>query len=186
MMYDSPKTKRLVRLGASIKIGVTVLLLFLLFVFAVSWFRSSPKGEDRIVESIAEVLKPDQISNSLVDEAIDTKSPTAQLKMVVSKQPVGEARRGEKDGKFYVEMFVDLPVIDREISYYQVWVVRKLPYDYFSLGEMVTDDEGKFALEWIAPDMGNYAAYTQIVITVNQYEGSPDPGEHLVEGGFGD
>ena len=82
-------------------------------------------------------------------------------------------------------MKTTLPEIDREVHYYQVWMLRRLPYHYFSLGEMVTDEDGYFVLEWEAEDDEDYSAYTQIIVTVNPYDGSADPGQHLVEGEFG-
>ncbi len=63
--------------------------------------------------------------------------------------------------------------------------MRKIPYDFFSAGEMVTDEDGTFVLTWSAPEEGEFPQYSQIVITANAYEGSSDPGVHLVEGEFG-
>ena len=51
---------------------------------------------------------------------------------------------------------------------------------------MVTNDDGDFVFEWPAPDDKDYSSYTQVIITVNEYQGSADPGTHLVEGEFGD
>jgi hypothetical protein len=85
-----------------------------------------------------------------------------------------------------LEINTTLPEIDREVYYYQVWLLSRLPYTFFSLGEMVTDEDGKFVFEWEAPDDEDYASYTEIIITVNQYEGSADPDQQRVIGVFGD
>ncbi|TAL49794.1 anti-sigma factor [Patescibacteria group bacterium] len=166
--------------------AVSVLVLFIVFIFAVREFREEEPTEESVVSSIANVLKPDPISQAVIDGAIDTQSQEASLIWFTTGERVGAATRGEKDERYYIEMKTSLPEIDREISYYQVWLLSRLPYDFISLGEMVTDEEGYFVLEWEAPDSKNYANYTKVIITVNRYEGSSDPGTHLVEGEFGD
>ncbi len=173
-------------MGSAIGTVLAIIVLFVIFVFAVRWFRAEPSQEEATVDSIADVLTPDPISRSVIQSAIDTQSRSATLYWQGTGEVVGEATRGEKDSAFYVELQTRLPEIDREAVYYQVWLLRKIPYDFFSAGEMVTDDEGNFILEWTAPDaQEDYATYSQIVITTNQFEGSSDPGEHLVEGEFG-
>jgi hypothetical protein len=187
MVYDKKhRSNRIRRWGSAIGTGVLVLVLFVLFVFAVKWFRAPSEGADEsLVGSITDVLTPDPISEAVL-KGIDTQSKDATLRWIATGELLGEAERGVKDDGYYFEAELALPEIDRDIHYYQLWLVRKLPYDYFSLGEMVTDEDGKFVLEWeIAEDEG-YFDYTQIVITVNQYDGSPDPGKHLVRGEFGE
>lgn len=179
------RNNRVRRWGSTILTVVMVAVLFVMFVVAVRWFRSEPVEEEEVVSSIANVLKPDPISQAVIEGAIDTQSRQATLNWVASGERVGAATRGEKDDWYYFEMKVSLPEIDREVSYYQVWLLSRLPYDFFSLGEMVTDEEGYFILEWPAPDDQDYSSYTQVIITLNQYEGSSDPGTHLVKGEFG-
>jgi hypothetical protein len=185
MVYGGSGQRQKIRWGSAIGTGLLVLVLFVVFVFAVRWFRSTPVEADETVGSIAAILTPDPISQAVIDSAIDTESKMASLRWVATGEVVGEARRGEKDDNFYVEFTTTLPEIDREVSYYQIWLLSRLPYNFFSLGEMVTNDDGAFVLEWQAPDDEEYSNYTQVIITVNEYEGSSDPGTHLVEGEFG-
>ena len=152
---------------------------------AVKWFRSEPVEEKRTVPSVVDVLTPDPISQTLVNGFIDTQSREARLIWLATGGSIGTALRGDKDGKYYLELKTNLPEIDREKIYYQVWLLRRLPYDFFSLGEMTTDEEGYFVLQWEALDDEDYLGYTEIIITSNQYAGSTDPGTHLVEGQFG-
>ena len=182
----SDRNKRTHRWGSATVTAVCVIVLFIIFVVAVRWFRAEPIAEESVVSSIANVLKPDPISQAVIDGAIDTQSREATLVLVASGERVGSATRGEKDDRYYFEMKTSLPEIDREVSYYQVWLLSRLPYEFFSLGEMVTDEDGYFVLEWEASDDEDYSNYTQVIITVNQYEGSSDPGVHLVEGEFRD
>ncbi|MFA4845961.1 MAG: hypothetical protein WC654_05370 [Patescibacteria group bacterium] len=186
MVYGGSRERQKIRWGSAIGTGTLVVILFIVFVFSVRWFRSAPIAEEETVNSIADVLTPDPISQAVIDGAIDTESKIATLRWSATGEIVGEARRGEKDDKFYIEFMSMLPEIDREAYYYQVWVLRRIPYDFFSVGEMITNDEGKFILEWLASDDEDYLSYSEIVMTVNEYEGSADPGAHLVEGKFGD
>lgn len=179
------RTTRVRRWGSTTLTIVVVAVLFVVFVVAVKWFRSEPAQEEEVVSSIADVLKPDPIAQAVIDGAIDTQSRQAVLNWVASGERVGAATRGEKDDRYYFEMKTSLPEIDRETQYYQVWLLSRLPYDFFSLGEMVTDEEGYFVLEWAAGDDEDYSSYTQVIITLNAYDGSSDPGTHLVEGEFG-
>ncbi len=183
MVYGQQKKK--LRLGSTLGTVLIVLVLFGVFVLAVTWFRSEPPQEEAEVDSIVNILTPDPISQAIINGAIDTEAREAVLRWVSTGEELGKAERGDKDGQYYLEINTLLPDIDREIHYYQVWMVRKIPYDFFSAGQMLTNDDGEFVLEWDAPDNEDYFAYTDLVITVNQFEGSADPGEHLVEGTFG-
>jgi hypothetical protein len=182
----SDRNNRLRRWGSTAGTAVAVVVLFVVFVVAVREFRDKEPEEESVVSSIANVLKPDPISQAVIDGAIDTQSREATLAWVTTGERVGAAVRGEKDDRYYIEMKMALPEIDREVYYYQVFLLSRLPYNFFSLGEMVTNDDGDFVLEWPAPDDKDYSSYTQVIITVNEYQGSADPGTHLVEGEFGE
>jgi len=174
------------RLGSAVGTGAMVVVLFIVFIFAVQWFRA-PKEEleEVLVSSIVDVLTPDPISEAVL-KAIDTESKEATLHWISTGELLGEAERGVKDDRYYFEAELSLPEIDRDVHYYQVWLIRKLPYDFFSLGEMVTNDDGAFMIEWVAGDDDvDYFEYTGIVITVNQYDGTSDPIVKRVEGEFG-
>lgn len=175
-----------VKWSSAVGTFAAVFVLFIVFVIAVGWFRSEPEPEESVVDSIADILKPDPISEAVIEGALDKESPQATLRWNATTEFIGEARRGEKDDRYYLEITSSLPEIDREVYYYQVWLLSRLPYTFFSLGEMVTDEDGAFVFEWEAPDDEDYASYTELVITVNQYEGSSDPTTQLVSGVFGD
>jgi hypothetical protein len=167
------------------KTGIIVSALVILFVVAVIWFRQPKETVDDRIDSIADVLKPDPVSQAVLNGAIDKVTKTTQLFLVATNETVGEARRGEKDGRFFYEMKTKLPEIDRSIYFYNVWLVRQIPYDFFSLGEMLTNDDGDFVLEWESLDEKDYFDYVKIVVTRQEYNGSVDPKEHVVEGEFG-
>ena len=185
-MRRERSSKSGIRWGSTMGTFAAVFMLFLIFIVSVGLFRSEPEEEVSVVDSIADILKPDPISQAVIDGAIDTESPQATLRWNSTNEIVGEARRGEKDDQYYLEITATLPEIDREVHYYQVWLLSRLPYTFFSVGEMVTDEDGKFIFEWEAPDDEDYASYTEVIITVNQYEGSADPDQQRALGVFGD
>lgn len=162
-----------------------MILLFVLFVIAVAWFRKPKEVLDDRIESIAEVLRPDPISQAVLNGAIDTKSKTAFLKLVASGNGVGEAIRGMKNDKPFFEFKAQMPEIDRAVYFYEVWLIRPIPYNFFSLGEMVTNDEGDFVLEWEGKEEEEVMDYVEIVVTRQEYGKSTDPQMHVVEGRFG-
>jgi len=168
------------------KTGIVIIALVILFVVSVVWFRQPKESVENRIDSIADVLKPDPVSQAVLNGAIDTESKTGQLFLVGSLEDVGQARRGLKDEHYFFEIKSRLPEIDREVFYYNVWLVRKIPYGYFSLGEMVTNDDGDFVLVWESQDKNDYFGYTKIVITRQEFEGSEDPQIHTAEGEFGE
>lgn len=109
---------------------------------------------------------------------------TAKLQDVRGGGGVGEAKRGTKDGVFYHTVTATLPEIDREAYFYEGWLVRKVPFDYFSTGEMVTNKEGEFVLEWEGEEGASYADYTEVVITLEPRDNDPSPADHVLEGTF--
>lgn len=174
------------RLGSTAVTGLAVVGLFIVFVFAVLEFRKPNVVPEDRVDSIAEVMTPDPISAAVIAGAIDTESEHATIHPINSLESIGLARRGEKDGAYNIEFTTSLPEIDREVFYYEVWLVQPIPYDFLPIGEMTTNDEGKFVLEWQAPDKdANYSGYAQIVITRQEKKGSPDPNVKVAEGEFG-
>jgi hypothetical protein len=186
----SPKvySKRTKRLGSIAITAGVILILFLLFVVSVFWFRTSkPEPEEPFVESIADILTPETIADSIIEGGIDTLSKTANLYFLDNGAPVGVTVRGKKDEKFYVEMKTTLPEIDREVWFYEVWLVRQVPFDFISVGEMLTNDDGEFVLEWIAEtEEEDYSDYTQVVVTLESVENYQGPAGHVAEGVFGE
>ena len=82
-------------------------------------------------------------------------------------------------------MKASLAPIDRENFFYEGWLLRPVPFHYFSTGEMVTNSLGEFVLEWEGKLGQDYRAYTRVVITLEAKDGNPDPAAHIVEGIFG-
>lgn len=180
-----PQNGWLRRLVSAAGTGTIVVILIIVFVFAVLWFRQSKDEVEERIDSIAQVLRPDPISQAVLNGAIDIQSRVATLVLVATGDTVGEARRGKKDDRYFFELKSMLPEIDRDVFFYEAWLVRPIPYDFFSVGEMVTNDDGDFVVEWEGENGVEYSGYVEVVITRQEYEGSTDPQEHIVEGEFG-
>lgn len=162
--------------------GTSALIVILIGVFAVSvyWFRQ--KG-GRSPATVEEALAP--TSAAAVSTVLDLQSTEATLQDVSGGSASGQATRGTRDGRYYHTVKTPLPMIDREEFFYEGWLVRPMPFDYFSTGEMVTNNLGEFILEWDGEAEKDYRAYTQVVITLEAKDGNPDPAKHILEGEFG-
>lgn len=127
------------------------------------------------------------VSNVDSTAAIPTSlsNPDATLIGVSSNKPVGTATRTISNALFHVSMHATLPGIDRASQFYEAWLVRPVPYDYVSAGEMVTNDLGSFVLDWNGASDKDYSGYTDLVITLQARNGDTYPQTHIVEGEFG-
>lgn len=148
----------------------------LLFVGSVFIFRNTK--HEKPIEKAIEVIEATEVTKTLTQ--LD-----ATLVGVSSNKSVGTAARSIANGVFHLNMSAALPGIDRESQFYQAWLVRPVPYDYVSAGEMVTNDLGTFVLDWNGSSDKDYSGYTDLVITLQARGGDTDPQTHIVEGGFG-
>ena len=178
---------------SSLSTGVIVFGLFVVFVFSVIWFRKPKPKEDPHVRSIANILTADPISDAALKGAINTEAKTAEMFLMNHKTHAGQASRGVKsDGlisvgneRYFFEMKTALPEIDREKFFYEVWLLRPIPYRFFSLGPMTTNELGEFVIEWQGKEEEDYSHYVQVIITRQDVGGSTDPQTHVAEGTFG-
>ncbi|MBI5369757.1 hypothetical protein HZA85_00995 [Candidatus Uhrbacteria bacterium] len=176
---------RLKRVMSGASTGLVVLGLFIIFVIAVLRFRHTPEVTSSVqTPSIAQVFRPDPVSQAVVNDAIDTQSREATLRLL-SGSSVGTVHRGTKDERYFLEITSDLPMIDREQQHYEGWLLRPIPYDFFSVGEMVTDDEGRFIVQWQGEEDKDYSGYVQVIVTLQSNGGSSDPQAHIAEATFG-
>jgi hypothetical protein len=118
--------------------------------------------------------------NNLSSEILSREATIVSLS---SGLEIGLATRGTENGIFYHTIKVALPAIDREKEFYEGWLLCQSPYDFFSTGEMVTDADGDFVLEW-AGARDDIDDYNQIVITRESRDNNAAPGERVAEGGW--
>ena len=60
----------------------------------------------------------------------------------------------------------------------------RLPFGFFPLGELLTDELGAFVLEWEQTDQSKYVSYRTIIVTREAKDANPDPGVRVLEGTF--
>lgn len=171
-----------VRASALLGTGAVVCLLLGVFAYSVYLFR---KPASAVAQTNAAPVVP-IVSSAVVTPRLDTTSKEAVLNDVAGGTGHGTATRGTKDGLYYHTVKVSLPPIDRQAFDYEGWLVRTVPFDYFSTGTMVTNSLGEFVLEWSGEKGKDYGDYTKVVITLEPKDGNPDPAQHIVEGIFGD
>lgn len=168
--------KKEFRLGF-IVLGFVVLFAGSLFLFRGSAKKTEPKtlvNSSVISETTAPTTPPISLSY-----------PDATLIGLSSQKPVGTASRSISNALFHLNTHATLPGIDRASQFYEVWLVRPVPYDFVSAGEMITDDSGAFILDWNGVNDKDYSGYTNLVITLQARGGDADPQTHIVEGEFG-
>jgi len=103
--------------------------------------------------------------------------------------PAGIARRGEEDGHYVLVVVGDLPTINREVHFYEGWLVTPGITDYFSVGELFSRDDGKWALVFEEDPLmpiDEIDTFTRVVITreIIGEGGDPSP-YHMAEACFG-
>ena len=110
---------------------------------------------------------------------------TASLFGIGGAQGNGTASREAKNGVYTVSVRVVPPVIDRQTEAYEVWLLRRRPFAFTRLGEMMTDETGTFVLDWTSDDpSADVGSYPTVVITHELKDGNPDPGVQVMTGTF--
>lgn len=165
---------------------VTVLVglgFFALFVVGVQLFRSGAAPEES-QETIADVLTADPIVGGLTSSSF-LEGKDAELVHVVTEQSLGRATRGLFDGRLSVTVNHNALELDHEAFFYEVWLVRKLPFSFLSIGEMIPLEEGGYQLEWESDRERDYREYSRVIVTRETRGSSRDPETHILEGEFG-
>ena len=100
----------------------------------------------------------------------------------------GVSRRGLSEDLFTHVIVADLPAIDTETHYYEGWLVIPGVVEFFSTGDILIREDGKWGLAWEAtlldaPD--DLLEYREVVITreLRDGNGAPSP-NHVIEGQF--
>lgn len=172
--------------GTAVVTAVAALAVVVLFVSGIRWFRArhdeSVAAAAAPADAVAPVLAPSPVSASAI-AALAKGSASAKLRDVQGGGSSGTASREDDGGQFFLRLKANIPEIDREQETYEAWLVRQVPYDYFSVGDFVTNDDGEWVLEWSGA-AGTYDGYTRVVVTRERKDGNADPGGHVLEGEF--
>ena len=171
--------------GTVVVIGLAFIVIAGLFAYGIWWFRFRDKTvpEPTAASTIENVLSPTSVSMADLASTTSGASHDAILRDVSGGSGSGTGFRDTVDGQFVVRLKLSLPEIDRERDAYEGWLVRQLPYGYFSIGEVVTNDDGEWVLEWTGAP-GEFDGYTRVVVTREAKDGNPDPSGHVLGGEF--
>lgn len=174
-------------------IGQVLVFLFLvgIFVGAVYWFRSgkieaaSRQGKTDFEFGDADRFTPTSVLWAAA--SLDRETPTASLHGINGSNATGTVRRLWKDGRYSVDVETSIvnTSIDRSLFAYEAWLIRPVPYDFLSIGDMVSNEVGFFVTQWQGGAGQDLRDYTQVLITKEAKDGNPEPGEKIMEGEFG-
>ncbi|MBU0531502.1 hypothetical protein KJ910_03350 [Patescibacteria group bacterium] len=175
---------------------IVIILGVIAFVLLFMWFRN---GEDEpMTESdVLEDLIPVMVVAEPEEEEVVTNSPLEEIKLfAVSTTPAsGTARRSIKDGVYQHSVKAQLPeppplILGQNDSeqqieqFYEGWLVSRNPFTFFSTGEMTTNSDGEYVLEWTGQVGEAYSNYNEVVITIEPRDDDPAPADHILEGEF--
>lgn len=163
----------------NVRVGLVVAAFVLLFGGSMFLFRTAKHEKPKDVSSVLAT------TSTVTPNPSEFSQTSATLIGLTSNKPVGTATRSLVTSLFHLSMSVTLPGIDRASQFYQAWLVRPVPYDYVSAGELITNDLGTFILDWNGLADKDYSGYTNLVITLQARGGDEDPQGHIAEGGFG-
>lgn len=155
--------------------ALALLAIVIVFYLAAKWFRADAAATAPTVSSDASVTAP---------LATPPTSFIPEAALVGPDGSSGTAHRTEAGGIYSIALRADLPVIDRETTHYEGWLLEQSPYHFFSLGEMVTDETGAFILTWEGKPGEDYLDYSEVIVTREANDTNPDPSTHVLRGVF--
>lgn len=166
------------RFGIIFRSGLFVILFLVLFGSSVYFFRVAQKND--LLKKAEEVAE-----NTVQSPLPPIEDASANMLDLKTGTTAGIASRASVLNVFTHTIKTQLPAVDSSGLFYEGWLVRLVPYGFFSTGEMVANKEGQYVLEWKGDLETDYSGYTKIVVTLEARDGNPDPSEHVLEGVFG-
>lgn len=165
-------------------LGVVVALAAL-FAYGIWWFRFGRSPEPELVakDTLMSATVPSSPISVAALAASARASGSVDLRDVSGGTSSATAVRRADEDAFEFSIKAQLPEINRDAYAYEAWLLRQVPYDYFSVGTFETNDDGAWVLEWSGAP-GKYDAYTHVVVTLEAKDGNPDPSGHVLEGEF--
>lgn len=165
--------------SGTVKTVALVMLLVGVFAGSVYVFRTSHASRAKSTGLPVAITKAEAAALLADPELV-----TIELANLEKGSGSGTATLERKDGKIHVSLKTSPPPIDRATTTYEAWLFSRLPFGFFPLGELVTDELGAFILEWEQADQARYATYRTIIVTREAKDANPDPGAHVLEGTF--
>ena len=168
-----------------ISIGILTLLTFSAGLYYLRTNQNQSQNNTNPTNAAYNPNNPQNPINPSSDNNTTLPKQSTTIKSLSSNLEIGTAERGIENGILYHTVKVSLPEINRDTEFYEGWLVRQSPYDFFSTGEMTTNSFGEFVLEW-AGEHSEITSYDRVVITRELRDNNAAPSAHVAEGGFGD
>lgn len=157
---------------------------FALVIFCAGLFYLRSGQDEDIVKNFFGSFEDAESALETKDDSIAfLPQESAVIKNLSDGAEIGAATRGAENSILYFTIKVSLPVIDRETEFYEVWLMRQVPFDFISVGEMTTNDSGEFVLEW-AGEAADRFQFNKVVITREAKDGNSAPANKVAEGAF--
>lgn len=174
--HNHKKSKSFFRrpVAGAISLGFLAIILFAAGLYHLRSEEWQKSREETVAVSATAALGSNQLK--IMSRDVTIKSLSSGLE-------IGSATRGIENGIFYHTIKASLPVVDREKEFYEAWLLCQTPFDFFSTGEMVTNEDGEFVLEW-AGSHNDIENYSHVIITREARDNNPVPGERVAEGGW--
>lgn len=143
---------------------------------------SVPVSRSIVLENADEIGTEANVAQSTEDVEISTQAFEAALSAVGNSHAEGAATSDYVDGTFRHLVVATLPD-PPEGYFYEGWLVRSRPFDFFSTGEFIQHvDDLKWYLVYESED--DKRDYNKVIVTLEPNDGDPAPAEHVLEGVF--
>ena len=143
---------------------------------------SVPVSRSIVLENADEIKMEANVAQSTEDVRISSQAFDAVLVPIAGSHADGAATSDYIDGIFRHLVIGTLPD-PPEGYFYEGWLVRSRPFDFFSTGEFIQHvDDLKWYLVYESDD--DKRDYNKVIVTLEPSDNDPAPAEHVLEGVF--
>lgn len=143
---------------------------------------SVPVSRSIVLENADEIGTEANVAQSTEDVEISSQAFEAALSAVGNSHADGAATSDYVDGIFRHLVVATLPD-PPEGYFYEGWLIRSRPFDFFSTGEFIQHvDDLKWYLVYESDD--DKRDYNKVIVTLEPNDGNLAPAEHVLEGVF--
>ncbi len=143
---------------------------------------SVPVSRSIVLENTDDIDTEANVAQSTEDIEISSQAFEAALSAIGDSHAEGAATSDYVDGTFHHLVVATLPD-PPEGYFYEGWLVRSRPFDFFSTGEFIQHvDDLKWYLVYESED--DRRDYNKVIVTLEPNDNDLAPAEHVLEGVF--